>query len=342
MFIKRVFQFFFSGLLPCLLLSNPTGASLQSGQAVLSSEEKTLTVVQTSDKAVLHWEDFSIKAGEKVLFSLPSSNASTLNRVTGDKISKIYGQLKSNGALYLINPRGIVIGPSGWIDVAGFLVSTYDLSDSDYLLGSELNFTENPLSADISHRGFIYAPSGNIAFIAREIDNQGVLVSPQGRVSLNAGFEVYLLPEDRLHSFIRLKKAGRIKTSGTIQALEVEILASGGSAYALAIESGGLIDATGVESDGGSIVLFSPGKMAVSSHLSAQKSSERGGEIYLLGSEVFLNRGALLRTPANLSSGKIFIGGNYLSRYPALDEKTVFYQEAGAVLQTGSLEILKK
>ncbi|MFA5250534.1 MAG: filamentous hemagglutinin N-terminal domain-containing protein, partial [Parachlamydiales bacterium] len=127
---------------PLALLANPHGAEVKSGALSFSSSENTLSINQTSDRAIINWQEFSIKEGERAEFNLPSKAASTLNRVTGGNISEIYGQLKSSGQLYLINPNGIVIGPSGRIDVAGFLASTYALSDSDYLSGEKLLFQE--------------------------------------------------------------------------------------------------------------------------------------------------------------------------------------------------------
>ncbi len=69
--------------------------------------------------------------------------------MVGGNISEIYGELKSNGALYLVNSNGIVIGPSGKVDVSSFIASTFDFTDKDYLSGKELNFTET-LSASSS------------------------------------------------------------------------------------------------------------------------------------------------------------------------------------------------
>ncbi|MDD3370984.1 MAG: hypothetical protein PHE27_04055, partial [Alphaproteobacteria bacterium] len=44
-----------AGLCPAIAFANPEGGSVSSGSASISSSGKTLTVDQTSDKAVLDW-----------------------------------------------------------------------------------------------------------------------------------------------------------------------------------------------------------------------------------------------------------------------------------------------
>ena len=56
-----------------------------------------------------------------------------LNRVTGGTESQILGQLVSNGAVYLVNPNGILIGEEAQVQTAGFIASTLDLLGEDLL-----------------------------------------------------------------------------------------------------------------------------------------------------------------------------------------------------------------
>ncbi|WP_163535914.1 two-partner secretion domain-containing protein, partial [Klebsiella pneumoniae] len=73
--------------------------------------------------------------GGRVTFQQPGAGAATLNRVTGSTGSTIAGQIQANGQVYLINPNGILITPTGSVDTAGFTASTLDTTDGDFMAG---------------------------------------------------------------------------------------------------------------------------------------------------------------------------------------------------------------
>ena len=85
-----------------------------------------------------------IKAGETTHFAQPSVSSAVLNRVLSDP-SAIYGTLSSNGRIWLINPAGIMVGAGGRIDTAGFVASTLNIRNEDFLAGRKL--FENPPGA---------------------------------------------------------------------------------------------------------------------------------------------------------------------------------------------------
>ena len=75
---------------------------------------------------------FNILTGESATFTGPSSINNILSRVTGGQRSIIDGLLRSNipGAnLFLINPAGVMFGPTGSLDVKG----SFHVSTADYL-----------------------------------------------------------------------------------------------------------------------------------------------------------------------------------------------------------------
>jgi large exoprotein involved in heme utilization and adhesion len=61
----------------------PTGAQVVSGNATFNQTATALTVNQSTSKAIVDWNSFSIGAGNRVQFVQPSSTAVALNRVTG-------------------------------------------------------------------------------------------------------------------------------------------------------------------------------------------------------------------------------------------------------------------
>lgn len=108
-----------------------------------SGRIKILLIHQTSDTAIVEWKDFTISVDETARFSQPSQSSTILSRVIVRQPSEIYGTLQSNGMVYLINQNGILIGPSGKIDTSGgFLASTLNLVDAEFLSAGEMNFPE--------------------------------------------------------------------------------------------------------------------------------------------------------------------------------------------------------
>ncbi|HSH93295.1 MAG TPA: filamentous hemagglutinin N-terminal domain-containing protein, partial [Roseimicrobium sp.] len=75
------------------VFANPTGGSVQSGSANISTGPGGVTVRQSSDRAVVNWGGFSINKGETTTFVQPGSKSAVLNRVTGGTASHLNGNL---------------------------------------------------------------------------------------------------------------------------------------------------------------------------------------------------------------------------------------------------------
>ncbi len=90
----------------------PTNGNVVSGAATVGAPSNgTLTVTQSSSKAIVDWNSFSIGQGGTVNFD--NGNGATLNRVTGSAASAINGNLNATGSVYLVNssaPSGDVFG----------------------------------------------------------------------------------------------------------------------------------------------------------------------------------------------------------------------------------------
>ncbi|MEG0884990.1 MAG: filamentous hemagglutinin N-terminal domain-containing protein, partial [Janthinobacterium sp.] len=90
----------------------PTHGQLVTGQASVAYAGKTMTVNQSSQKAVLDWSSFSIGQGHAVNFIQPSASSVALNRVLGADPSIIQGALNANGHVFLVNPNGVLFSPT--------------------------------------------------------------------------------------------------------------------------------------------------------------------------------------------------------------------------------------
>src|ERR1700739_3684913 len=133
---------------PVLALANPTGGQVIAGSATITNLNANNTVVkETSSAAIIDWQQFNIGKGQYVRFLQPSSSSIILNRVIGGGGSSIYGSLTGNGQIFLINTNGVFFGKGSSIDAQGFLASTLDINDSDFLAR---NFVFNKTGSDAS------------------------------------------------------------------------------------------------------------------------------------------------------------------------------------------------
>ena len=174
-------------LFPAAVVANPTGGSVTSGSATISSSGSTTTVTTSTNGTIINWTSFSIGAGETTRINQPGSASVTLNRVTGPSSSSLNGSLQSNGQVFLTNPNGIVIGSSAQINVAGFVASTLNISDSDFLAGN-LHFAAGP-AAPLSTSGSIVA-SDYVALIGPTLSVSGTVSTGPGGIVLAAGAPV--------------------------------------------------------------------------------------------------------------------------------------------------------
>jgi len=323
--------------------SLPNGGNVVSGNASISAPNGTsLLVTQSSKNAIINWGSFSIGSGNSAHFS--NGTGATLNRVTGLSPSQIDGSLTATGSLYLVNPNGVAVGSSGKILTGGsFIASTLDVSDAEFNAGADITFRGNSQAAVVNY-GSVGALGGDVALIARRIENAGTLDAPNGTAALAAGYEVLMRDASLSDGKFVVKVGGadtEAKTSGSIRAAEVELRANGGNVYALAGNTKGQIKATGVAKKGGRIFLTAgDGEVKVEQRLVARgtattKGRRQGGEIRVAGKKVDISgkldargqkakggtilvtaRDIVLNSKASLdvsgtSGGTLLVGGDY-------------------------------
>ena len=85
----------------------PAGHHVEHGDAAVQYGDKSVTIDQASDRLILNWNEFGIAGDENVTFNQPGSSSVALNRVLGDNLSVIDGQLNANEHVFLINPQSL-------------------------------------------------------------------------------------------------------------------------------------------------------------------------------------------------------------------------------------------
>lgn len=149
-----------TGLAFVAAYGNPSGGQVVSGAIGMTAIGNTLQVDQASNLGIINWQSFSINGGEITRFNLPGTASAILNRVVTDTPSAIYGALSSNGRVFLINPSGIVVGPSGMVNVNNLVLSTKDISNASFLAGGDLSFAGDS-GAAVKNLGQITASGGD-------------------------------------------------------------------------------------------------------------------------------------------------------------------------------------
>ena len=336
-------------LQPQALHANPTGAQVINGTVNITQPNASTLNIKNSPGAIINWQGFSIRAGEITNFSQQSAASSVMNRVVGGDISSIYGQLTSNGRVFLINPAGLIVGPGGSIDTAGFVGSTLNMSNADFLAG-KLRFSGDANSGTIINQGWIRTSyGGSVLLVAPRIENSGLIQTPGGELILAAGqkltvgsldqegvqFEVQA-PTDAVVNVGKLFAdggavgvfAGTIKHSGDIRANAL-IRDAGGNivlkaANDIQIATGSSTSASG--GTGGTITIESAvGHSRVAGNVLATGAQGKGGGITVLGERVTATDGALIDASGATGGGQILLGGDYQGANAAVRNATTTF-----------------
>lgn len=105
----------------------PDRTLAQPSQVNLLGNEATITGGTSRGQNLFHsFSQFSIPNGSQVSFDNGRNIQRIFSRVTGRSASIINGSLKANGTadLFLINPNGLMIGPSASLNIGGSFIGT--------------------------------------------------------------------------------------------------------------------------------------------------------------------------------------------------------------------------
>lgn len=300
---NQLIGFMLGALISTGALANPTNPTVVNGNVSFSENGSALNITN-SPGAIIDWQDFSIQNGELTRFIQQNNQSSVLNRVIGQLPSNILGELSSNGKVFLINPNGLLIGAGARIDTAGFLGSSLDISNDDFLAG-KMHFKGD--GGKIVNQGYIHAgKDGEVVLIAPQIENSGIIETQSGQILLAAGREVKLTSLNDANISFKIQAPGdKVINLG-------ELIAQNGAVrvFADSITNSGSISADRVTQNAdGSIRLEASSDIHISGSLSAQGHGVDGGEILVLGDEVSLQNAIL--NSSGVNGGTILVGGDY-------------------------------
>lgn len=308
-----------------LAWSNPSGHHVIHGEAQVTHSQQACHIHAT-DHTVIHWQDFSIGAGETTRFIQPSNQSVILNRVVGNKLSEIYGTLEANGKLFLLNQNGILFGENALVNVGELIASTLNLSLEDFLKGDTLHFHGSSKGAIINH-GTLKSTLGNVTLFSRHILNTGSIETPEGKTELVAAADILLKPHNAKRILIQPTREEKtdigIDQQGKIAALETYLEADG-YLYDLAIKHDGEIEALTIKQDGGRVFLRADqGTTILSGNICVPR-----GEITAQGKQVLVFDQAHLSVSDKYHAGNIHLG----------EGSDLTFVAAGALLEANTLK----
>ena len=340
-------------------LGQVSHGTVAAGTATITQSGTQTDIRQTSDRAILNWQNFSIPAGSAVRFQQPSGSSVTLNRVTGSDASTIQGQLSANGQILLINPNGILIDRGARIDVGGLTATTAGIADQDFLAGRMIFNDAGKTGATVENRGRITAAEGGYVVLAgRAVANSGVIDAKLGTVVL-AGAKRFVLDlrGDRLLAFDITESvdgtptdrdgkpvAALVDQSGTIRADGGRVTLTARAAegvIAQAINNRGLLRAESVSVVSGEVILDG-GPTGSVSHggtidVTGVATAAKGGQATILGGDVVLDGAASVDASGRAGGGTILVGGDYQGR-PGVPTASTVTVGPAAILRADASE----
>ena len=253
--------------------ANPTGGTVSQGAASFSKLGSQLTI-NTSANTFINWQSFNIGLGETTTFVEPSATAVVWNRINDPNPSRILGTLNANGYVILENSSGFYVGGSAAINAAGLVMTTAH-GTAPTLGGSDAwTFTTPPPTAAIINYGQINISGGGPAYlIANDIENNGTIFAPGGKIGLYAGEQVLvsLSPDGRGVSAAVTLPQGSVDNAG-------HLIADGGfiAAQAQTVNQSGTVEADTVQNDNGVVELVASGNLTLGPNSDLEAHGDAG------------------------------------------------------------------
>ncbi len=276
-----------------------------SGSATGTSTGNSFVIEQQTRNATLNWRSFNIGANSSVEFRQPGSDAVALNRIYQADASRIFGSLRANGQVYLLNQNGVLFGQGSSVNVGGLLVTSLDLTPEALRDGLTSPSVQGrpalaPYAGATRPGGEVRiaegaqiqtTEGGRVLVFAPTVTNEGRISTPGGQTVLGAGTQVYLaapLDDPNLRGLlVEIDGGGTVtngraanSTSASAGALVGQIIAERGNVTlaGLAVNQLGRVSATTSVRAGGSIRLQSRTGGRI---INGQASGGTGGSLVL-------------------------------------------------------------
>jgi fibronectin-binding autotransporter adhesin len=308
----------------------PTDPNITSGSATINQTSNSLTINQTTDKLITNWSNFNIGQDASVEFIQPSSSSTALNRVNSNDPSYIYGSLKANGKLILINPSGVLFQGGSKVDVGAIIASSLNLKDGDFL-NDQYIFEKDGLAGTVNNSGTINAfKGGAVALLSDQVTNDGEINTPEGTTALLSGEKItltlngnklikYTIDTGTLNSLVENKQA--INAGDGIIILSAKGLSDVSQSV---VKNTGTLKAESISKQGGKIYLSArEGEVVNSGTISTNSTEDKGGNIEITGDEITIEENSTLTATGKTGGGQILVGGSWQNSDSSVYQSTV-------------------
>ncbi|ENH6887496.1 filamentous hemagglutinin N-terminal domain-containing protein, partial [Salmonella enterica] len=325
----------------------PTGGTIVGGQGSISTSGNQMTIHQQTQNMATNWHSFDIGKNNTVQFVQPDSSSVALNRVTGGSGSQIMGTLKANGQVFILNPNGVLFGKDARVNVAGLVASTKNINTADFMKGQyTLSGSGNPGAQVVNQGSLTTSKGGYIVLAGERVSNSGTVTTPGGKTVLAAGKTVTL----------QLDNGGltSVSVNGSVVNALVEnrglISATNGQVYLTAkgqdmllntvVNNSGTIEAKGLESRGGEIVLNGgdSGVVSQSGQLLADSQTGQGGKVILEGQNIHLAGSSLTSATGKTGGGEVYVGGGWQGKDSVIKNASKVVMDQAATVDVSATD----
>ncbi|HFU7594126.1 TPA: filamentous hemagglutinin N-terminal domain-containing protein, partial [Escherichia coli] len=333
---------------PVTAANLPTGGQIVAGSGSIQTPSgNQMNIHQNSQNMVTNWNSFDIGKGNTVQFYQPNSSAVALNRVVGGGESQIMGNLKANGQVFLVNPNGVLFGKDASVSTSGFVASTRDIKNDDFMNRRYTFSGGQKAGAEIVNQGALTTNAGGyIVLAADKVSNSGTIRTPGGKTVLAAGERVTL----------QLDNGGltSVQVSGDVVNALVEnrglISARDGQVYLTAhgrdmlmntvLNVSGVVEAGGMHRQDGNIVLDGgdSGVVHLSGTLQADNASGQGGKVVVQGQNILLDKGSSITATGGQGGGEVYIGGGWQGKDSSIRNADKVVMKDGARIDVSATQ----
>jgi len=266
------------------------------------------TFTGLQDGTIINWNGFNVDFGSSLNFLFSMAGGSVLNNDISGAASNIFGSIFSNGYVFLINPAGINIGASASINVAGFLASSLNISNANFISGNYV-FENGAQAGTVINEGTITTqPGGFVALLGSSVANSGSIIADLGSIVLASGEKmtltfdpnglINLVVDEALASKVTdaqdaILNSGILKAAGGKIILHAEAV---NDLFTYLVNNTGIIEATSVVNRNGVIELVAVGGAISNTGIidaSGSVENPNGGTINILG-DVIEHAGSIL------------------------------------------------
>ncbi|MFT4079107.1 beta strand repeat-containing protein [Rhodomicrobium sp.] len=207
-------------------LSGPSAGTVVSGTASITRTATVTNIAQSSDKAIIEWQRFSVPYTMVVNFDQPNATSVTLNRVIGNEQSVIAGAIKANGTVFIVNTAGVLFSSTSVVNAGSLVASAQALANETFDAGT---FVFDGAGGGVSVDGQITVRDGGYVALL------GGAVAVNGKIRA-AGGDIVLASSDA--TTLDPATTGRLKSTGTLTG---------------SVKVGGTLDASSATGAGGRI-----------------------------------------------------------------------------------------